>query len=172
MSKRKAPKIKELESVRLEISKGLKDISDENIVVTRLDLGENAYGFRWQLYRGKVPFWIDLMRFNDKLDLLVVYSMMFVIPETWEGARKAELYKFLLTLNDFSMSWDTKFFLKENSVILCASRGGDEITKETSRTLVENFTSFAKALSIQVGEKFPDALQLVVEKMDSGSSPE
>ncbi|MGC9315800.1 MAG: hypothetical protein ACP5G4_09310 [bacterium] len=156
-------KVRSLKDVRDAIAKGLAEITSEDLVVSHLDFGENAEGYRWELHRGEVPFWVDLMRFKGQLDLLVAYSIMFVVPEKWDESKKAELYRFLLSLNDFSQSWDTKFFLKGSAVVLCASRAGDEITKESSRFLVDSFSRFAQILSQKVSETYGELTKLTVK---------
>ena len=149
-------KIKPLSAKRDDVSKALKSMSSEELVVKKLSFGEDAEGFRWELYRGSVPFWVDLMRFGGTVDLLVTYSIMFGVPPTWDKRHESDLYKFLLELNDFSQSWDTKFFLKEGSVILCASRSGEEINGNTTLFLVDSFSRFAQVLSDRIADEFPD----------------
>jgi len=155
-------KIRELTEVRDLVSKGLSDITSDDLIVTKINFGDNAEGYRWELHRGEVPFWVDLMRFNKQLDMLVAYSIMFMIPQKWDEERKDALFRFLLTLNDFSQSWDTKFFLKGDAVVLCASRAGNEITKDSSRFLVDSFSRFAQILSQKVYEEFEDLTRLSV----------
>jgi hypothetical protein len=95
---------------------------------------------------------------------------MFQMPDDWDEKSKAELYKYLLELGDFSRSWDTKFFLKENTILLCASRSGEEITSMTARYLVDTFTRFAGVLSANIAEKFPDLVRFIINKDYPGSS--
>ncbi|RKZ30746.1 hypothetical protein DRQ36_04420 [bacterium] len=156
--------IKELKSVCDTVSRALKSMSSEELIVSRLDFGENTEGYRWELYRGTVPFWVDLMRFNGQLDLLVAYSIMFRIPESFDEKRERELYRFLLDLNDFSRSWDTKFFIKDRTVVLCAGRSGDEISERSAKYLVDSFSRMAQVLSMKVGEKFPGLLEFIVKE--------
>ncbi len=155
-------KTRELTEVRDLVSKGLSGITSDDLIVTKIDFGDDAEGYRWELHRGKVPFWVDLMRFNKQLDMLVAYSIMFMIPQKWDEERKNTLFRTLLTLNDFSQSWDTKFFLKGDAVVLCASRAGNEITKDSSRFLVDSFSRFAQILSQKVYDEFEDLTRLSV----------
>ena len=159
-------KIKSLEDIKGKVSKALKKMSTEDLIVTRLEYGEGAEGFRWELYRGTIPFWVDLVRFHGKVDLLIVYSIMFGIPEHLPKDREAELYSFLLELNDFSQSWDTKLFLKDRTVVLCASRSGDEIHEQSAEYLMRSFTRFAKIISDRISEKFQDIAKFVVEDVE------
>ena len=167
MVKETQKKIKSLTSVRDDVSRGLKDMSSDELVCSKLSFGENAEGFRWELYRGKVPFWVDLMRFGGQLDLLVAYSIMFLIPPNWGNDEKLKLYQYLLTLNEFSQSWDTKFFLKGEAVALCASRAGDEVNRETVRFLVDSFSRFAQNLSENIEKEFGDILRLFVDQPEN-----
>lgn len=163
---------RKLNEVRDAVSKGLAEITSDDLVVSHINFGEKAEGYRWQLHRGEVPFWVDLMRFEGQLDLLVVYSIMFMVPEKWDEKRKAELFRYLLSLNDFSQSWDTKFFLKGDAVILCSSRAGHEITKETSSFLVNSFSRFAQILSKNVYDEFDELTKLTVRSQEEQESEE
>ncbi len=160
--KDKAPKSKPLEAKRDEVSRALKFLTTEQLVVKEISLGEDSAGYRWELYRGELPFWLDLIRFPGAVDLLVAYSIMFRLPDDWDEHRDYELYKFLLELSDFSLSWDTKFFVKNRTVMLCASRSGNEITSDTARYLVDTFTRFASVLSSKIGDEFHDLVRFVV----------
>lgn len=152
-----------LEAKRDAVSKALKSLTSEDLVVSKISLGEEAEGYRWELYRGVIPFWVDLMRFARTVDLLVVYSIMFGIPDGLDDGRENELYRLLLELNDFSQSWDTKFFIKGRSVVLCASRSGEEISSGTARFLVDSFSRFAKVLSKRIADRFPEIARFVVK---------
>ncbi len=156
-------KIKPLTARRDEVSKAIKSMSSDELIMKKLSYGEQAEGFRWELYRGTVPFWVDLMRFSGTVDLLVAYSVMFGIPDEWDEKREMSLYKYLLELNDFSQSWDTKFFLKEKTVILCASRSGEEINKKTALFLVDSFSRFAQKLSDMIAAEFPDLVRYIIK---------
>ncbi len=162
--KNSPPKLQPLKAKRDEVSKALQFLSTEQLVVKDISVDENTEGYRWDLYRGEIPFWVDLIRFSGAIDLLVVYSIMFQMPDDWDEKSKAELYKYLLELGDFSRSWDTKFFLKENTILLCASRSGEEITSMTARYLVDTFTRFAGVLSANIAEKFPDLVRFIINK--------
>jgi len=164
MAKETQSKIKPLDDVRDDVSRGLKDMSSDELVCSKLTFGNDAEGYRWELYKGRIPFWVDLMRFNGQLDLLVAYSIMFIIPPNWGADEKQKLFRYLLTLNDFSQSWDTKFFLKGEAVALCASRAGDEINRETVRFLVSTFSRFAQILSENIEKEFGDILRLLVDQ--------
>lgn len=161
------PPIKPLSFRRDEVSKALRKMSSEDLVVTRLEYGETAEGFRWQLYKGALPFWVDLVRFSGRFDMLVVFSIMFAIPENISAKREAELYKYLLEINDFSQSWESKLFLKEKAIILCASRIGDEIGSESAGTLVDRFTQSADIVSAKISENFPDIVRVIVQETES-----
>jgi len=164
--KDKTPKLQPLEAKRDEVSRALNFLTTEQLVVKDISLGEGSAGYRWELYRGEVPFWLDLIRFSGAVDLLVAYSIMFRMPDDWDEHRDHDLYKFLLELSDFSLSWDTKFFVKNRTVMLCASRSGNEITNETARYLVDTFTRFASVLSSKIGEEFQDLVRFVVRGND------
>jgi len=159
--------LRTLSEVRDAVSKGLADIATEDLLVSHLQLGDNAEGYRWELHRGEVPFWVDLMRFDGKLDLLVAYSIMFMVPQKWDETQKGRLFRYLLECNDFSQTWDAKFFLKDDAVILCSSRMGDEIDKHSARILVDTFSRFAQMFSIKVYEEFEDLTKLTVKRDDS-----
>jgi len=163
MSKDRTAKIKPFMSLRDEVSKALEQLTSEQLVVKEIPFQEEAEGYRWELYRGDIPFWVDLIRFSGQIDLLVAYSIMFQIPDSWDVEADARLFRFLLELGDFSMSWDTKFFLQGRTVILCASRSGDEINKGTARYLADTFSRFASILSRKIGEEFPELVRFVVD---------
>ncbi|MCK5833832.1 hypothetical protein KAH81_09225 [bacterium] len=164
MSNKKPPKLKPFSVKKDEVSKALTFLTTEQLLVKEISLGDESKGYRWELYRGEIPFWVDLIRFSEQVDLLVAYSIMFQLPDSWDKTEDAKLYKFLLELNDFSMSWDTKFFLKGRTVLLCASRSGEEINSNTARYLADSFSRFAGILSRKIGEEFPNLVKFVVGK--------
>ena len=162
---------KPLSVKKKKVSKALKSLTDESLVVSPLDLEAGAEGYRWELYRGTLPFWVDLVRFSEGVDLLVTYSVMFGMPDGWDESREMELYRALLELNDFSQSWDTKFFLRERTVVLCASRSGEEIEEDSAAYLVRSFSRFAEKLCDLIADRFPDLVQFVVRKPEENSGP-
>ncbi|GEM_PF-2420176 len=167
--KEKPIKLKPLTAKRDEVSRALKDLTTEQLLVKEIRFGEESNGYRWELYRGEIPFWVDLIRFSGQIDLLVAYSIMFQIPENWSDAENARFYKFLLELSDFSKSWDTKFWMQDRTVMLCASRSGEEITSMTARYLADTFSRFAGILSRAIADEFPELVRFVVGKAEENA---
>lgn len=162
--KEKTIKLKPLTARRDDVSRALSALTTEQLLVKEISFGEESNGYRWELYRGEIPFWVDLIRFSGQIDLLVAYSIMFQIPDTWNESQDAKFYKFLLELSDFSKSWDTKFWMQDRTVMLCASRSGEEITSATARYLADTFSRFAGILSRAIGDEFPELVRFVVGK--------
>ena len=155
-------KVKSITDIRDEVAKGLKKLTTDDLIVRRLEFGEGADGYRWELYRGDTPFWVDLVRFRGESDILVSFSIVFGIPDEWPPEKEARLFHSLLEMNDFAVSLDTKFFLKEKAVLACASRSGSNINTESAFLLVDTFSKLLNELSRKIAEEFPGLAQVMV----------